>query len=382
MIRLKQILLSSLLLVVASSRLPAADPPPQKINLEHADTLRSRGESRELIGSVRVSRGATVIESDRALYEPEQARIILMGNVRLTDPDRTLRAGRVRFLERTGDFEANDVQEMTAGDSVRIRCRNARYFDRTKTAELEDDVVIDLLSDGSRITGGFGRFRTSDSSGFIEERPIYRLPDKPDSSDVPPDTLVIVSDRLEFSRRDRSARFSGEVKLTKGEIIAAADTLFHQPDSGSSRLSGAPVIWRGREELAGDLILLEYAGRDLKKIIARGRATALTPSNEQDSRLNKLSGERLTLETTSDSSRVVTAEGDAEGWYFVWDAKEGYQGVNVAAADRIRLEVIGERTDKISLEGKTSGAFYPPGSEPSEIAPPPRKMDGIGWGEL
>jgi len=361
-----------------------AEPSPQKIILNHADTLRSRGESRELIGNVKVTRGETVIHSENALYEPQLGRIVLTGHVKMTDPARTVVAQVIRYNEKSGDFEAAGDVDMTAGDSLRIRCRNARFTDRTKIAELEDGIIIDILRDGSRITGGYGVFNTNDSSGVIEENPVYRLPDKEnDDSTKTTDTLTIVSRKLQFSRKDQSAVFTGDVKMTKGDVLAVADSLFHLPDSGKSRLSGAPMIWRGKEELSGHSIEIAYRGNDLSQIIVIGKAVALTPAHDDDQRRNRLAGDQLTLETPNDSTRIVTAIGSATGWYNVWDQKEGYKGVNVAAADRIQLVIENDKTNSIKLEGKTSGAFYPPGSEPMETSDTSvKKMDGIGWGEI
>jgi len=371
-------------LLVGVLALLYAEPAPQKIILNHADTLRSRGDSRELIGNVKVTRGETVIHSQNALYEPQLGRIVLTGRVRMTDPARTVTADVVRYNERTGDFQAEGNVDLTAGDSLRIRCRSVLFTDRTKTAELNDDVVIDILRDNSRITGGYGTFNTNDSSGVIEEHPVYRLPDKQGKDSLQaPDTLMIVSRKLEFSRRDESALFTGDVKMTKGEVIAVADSLFHLPDSGKSKLAGAPMIWRGREELSGHTIEIAYTGSDLSQIIVIGKAVALTPAHEEDPRRNRLTGDKLTLDTPDDTTRIVTSIGNAVGWYHVWSQKEGYQGVNVAAANRIQLNIEHDKTTAIALEGKTSGAFYPPGNEPPEVSETAtKKMDGIGWGEL
>ncbi len=351
-----------------------------KIVLEHADTLRSRGSARELIGNVKVTRAGTTIRAERALYTPDQGRITLTGSVYLTDPERKMRAQRVEYDEKTGNFDAGGRVDMTARDSVRIQCRSAHYTDLNKTAELFDDVTIDIFRDTSRITGDYGQFRTSDSSGWVEGGARYVRPER---SEGGLDTLVITSDRLSFSRKDNSATFTGDVKLTRGEILAVSDSLFYLPDSNSTRLSGAPLIWRGSDELTGDLIELKYEGRELKVIEVHGSGVALSPANEGDKRRNRLAGKRLTLEIIDDSSRVVSASGDAEGWYFVFDNKRGYQGVNVAGADRIQLDIIGKKTTNIVLEGQTSGAFYPPGQEPPMVNDiEPKKMDGIGWGEL
>jgi len=335
---------------------------------------------RELIGHVKVSRSGTTIRAEQALYAPDIGRITLTGKVYLTDPERTMRAERVVYDEKSGNFDADGNIDMTARDSVRIRCRSAHFTDYNRTAELFDDVIIDIFRDSSQITGNYGQFRTTDSSGWVEESARYV---RPEHTGEARDTLVITADRLSFSRKDNSATFSGDVKLTRGEILAVSDSLFYMPDSNRTRLRGAPLIWRGDEELTGDLIDLLYDDRELKVIEVFGNGVALSPAAEGDKRRNRLAGKNLTLNVIDDSSRVVLATGDAEGWYFIFDKKDGYQGVNVAGADLIRLDIKGKSTTNIILEGQTSGAFYPPGQEPQSLSDVEvKKMDGIGWGEL
>ncbi len=366
------------LLLLATLR--GAGVQSSKIVLDHADTLRSKGGIRELIGHVKVTRGGTTIRAENALYTPDLGQISLTGSVYLTDPERTMRAERVEYDERTGNFDAQGGIDMTVRDSVRIRCRSAHFTDFNRTAELFDDVIIDIFRDTSRITGDYGQFRTTDSSGWVEGSSKYVRPERGESSN---DTLLITSDRLAFSRKDNSATFTGDVKLTRGEILAVSDSLFYMPDSNNTRLSGAPLIWRGSDELTGDLIDLKYKDRELKVIDVFGNGIALSPAYEGDKRRNRLAGKKLTLEILNDSSRVVLATGDAQGWYFVFDSKKGYQGVNVAGADLIRLDIYGKKTTNILLEGQTSGAFYPPGQEPPQVNDiDAKKMDGIGWGEL
>jgi len=352
----------------------------EKIVLDHADTLRSRGNVRELVGHVKVTRAGTTIRAEKALYMPDLGRITLTGAVHLTDPERTMRAERIDYDERTGNFDAQGSIDMSARDSVRIRCKSAHFTDFNRTAELFDDVIIDIFRDTSRITGDYGQFRTNDSSGWVEGNAKYVRPERGKSDS---DTLLITSERLSFSRKDNSATFTGDVKLTRGDILAVSDSMFYMPDSNRTRLKGAPLIWRGSDELTGDFIDLQYDDRELKVIEVLGNGVALSPAYEGDKRRNRLSGKKLTLEVLNDSSRVVLATGDAEGWYFVFDNKNGYQGVNIAGAEMIQLDILGKKTTNILLEGQTSGAFFPPGQEPPNINEVEgKKMDGIGWGEL
>ncbi|NQT35028.1 hypothetical protein HQ587_07555 [bacterium] len=336
----------------------------ERIELEHADTLRSRGNVRELIGHVQIRRGATLITSKKALYDAKAGRVVLTGDVLLDEPGQKIRAERMTYNELTGDFEASANVDMLHADSMRIRCDKANYVELTGTVDLFGDIIIDNLSDGARITGRHGRWNQIKDSGIIDWEPVYMLPDE---TGDPPDTLVITSDKLVFNRTSRVAVFTGDVDLMQVEIHAVADSLRHLPDSSITILSGNPVIWRGDDELTGKRIELHYEGRTLSKTFVQDDAVALSKPEENDSLRNYLSGITLTMTTIDDSTRVIVVKGDAKGEYHVWDSDTVYQGVNISAADVIELTLISDKVTSIVLSGRANGAFYPPDDLPEGI---------------
>jgi len=361
-------------------RLTAGAGNTERIILQNADTLRSRSGIRELIGHVRIKRGETIITSDRALYDPAAGKVILTGSVTLWEPARTIEARRVSYDEQSGDFEASGEVDMTIGDSLRIRCKLARYTELDRTVDLYDEVIIDNLSDNARITGRHGYWTREDEVGVIDQDPIYRLPD---TEGDPPDTLTIVSKRLTFYRNSRSALFTGRVRLTRGDLKATADTLHHQPDSSLTVLSGGPVIYQRSDELSGRRIRIYYQGREVDRIFVNGDAVVDAQAKPGDSRRDHLVGERLIITTIDDSTRRVRVEGDARGLYHVWDEDDRYSGVNLSAADVIELLIVADQTESIALEGHTSGTFYPPGMEPEGIENEPGHIPGARmWGGL
>lgn len=351
----------------------------ERITLEYADTLRSRGNVRELIGNVKVNRGDRRITADRALYDTDAGVIRLTGKVKLTEPSRRVRADRMRYDENSGNFEAQGAVDVAVGDSLRIRCYTAYYTDKTSILELENNLIIDMFSDSSQITGGWGLFNLKDSSGVIEGSPVYRLLIK---DDVKRDTLIIKSRKLEFSRRDNSALFTDDVELSRRDLLALADTLYHQPDSNRTQMRGAPLLWRGEDELSGKQIDILYKGQAVRNLTITGDAIALSPARAGDYRKNRLRGRKLVFDVIDDSSHAVHCEGDAVGRYFVWDEKDVYQGVNLAAADVIDIAITGKKTTLIDIVGKANGAFYPPGFEPPDvIEPAPKRATAAEKGE-
>jgi len=336
----------------------------QRIVLEHADTLRSRGEVRELIGHVRVRRGITQIEADRAFHDTRSGQVKLTGAVKLREPSRRVFARQMDFNELSGNFEASQDVDMYHGDSLRIRCDRARYNEAGETVDLFGRVIIDNLSDKARITGGHGLWNQRNDSGVIDKSPVYRLPD---TEGNPPDTLVIVSRNLHFNRAERTALFVGDVVMTRQDMRAEADSLLHLPDSSRTILLGDPIIWREDDELSGRRIELHFKDHDLSKVFVESDAAAVSGAQPGDPRNNYLVGKTLTLTTVDDSSRLIVAKGDAKGEYHAWDEADVYQGVNMSAADRIELLVVNNKATSIVLSGRSNGTFYPPGQAPEDI---------------
>jgi len=336
----------------------------ERIILEHADTLRTRDGIRQLIGNVQVRRGETVITSDRARHDPRSGQVILTGNVVMTEPGRTIVAKRVNFNEVTGNFEAHDDVDMIQSDSIRIRCSVARYEEETGLVDLFNEVIIDNLSDGSQITGDHGRWYELKNSGLVDQNPVYRLPDEKGD---PPDTLVIISEKLFFNREYNTAIFTENVKMMQAEMWATADSLNHLPDSNKTILSGDPVIHLEKDELSGHWIELITEDRQLSKLLVTGEAFAVSIPEEDSLLQNFMSGEKLKMTTLNDSSRHVRVEGNAQGVYHVWDEKGVYQGVNQSVADAIELTIVSDKTTAIALEGRANGVFYPPQDVPDDL---------------
>ena len=338
--------------------------PGERIVLEHADTLRSVGERRELLGSVRIRRGGTVIHARKAVHHLKLGLVTLEGAVDLTEPGRRITADQMTYDENAGDFEALGNVEMWLGDSVRARCRLARHNKAEGRVDLYEQVVIDNVVDGARITGRHGWWLDEDESATVEGDPVYRLPDR---EAEPPDTLQIEGRRLVYARRTGTARFIGDVRFYEADMSGRADTLAHTPDSSLTVLTGKPLLWRGEEELRGERVEVHYRERQVERLLVSGEAVAFSPAREGDERRNRMSGEEIAIITLSDSTRRVDVTGRAKGLYYIWDEQEVYQGVNLAAADDIQLALAGGKVTAIAMSGKSNGAFYPPGMEAAAV---------------
>jgi len=323
--------------------------------------MKSKDGIREVIGNVRFRHGDKIILAEHGIYNPLTGRVTLTNAVRLIEPDRITLTDRAILNERTGNFEALGNVDMSAGDSIQIRCKRAYYFEKDSLIQLYENVIINSLNDNVQITGSKGEWQQGSDVAIIRGYPVYMYPD---TTVDPPDTLFIRSNQIRFDRHTRSAMFTGTVRLNKGELRSKSDTLFHLPDSNFSYLSGSPTIWQDQDELSGGYIELYYSGNKLRKIIVLNDAQALSRSQPDDPRRNRLSGDSLSISTVNDSLRVIHVNGNAQGYYHLWNEDAVYQGVNLSAADVIEITILNEETEDILLLGDVSGTFYPP-----ELAP-------------
>jgi lipopolysaccharide export system protein LptA len=340
------------------------DNSRQQIILEHADTLRSRNDSRYLIGNVQVRRGLTQINSDRARHDPKNGQITLTGNVVLIEPGRVMNADYVNFNEFNGSFEARENVDLIEADSVRIRCNVALYDDANQIIDLYGNVIIDNYSDGARITGKHCRWYEASNSGIIDQDPVYRLPD---DKGTQPDTLVIKSKILQFNRVTNSALFTGNVDLVQNQLHALSDTLNHMPDSNMTVLMGNPVIHHDKDELSGKKVELFYEGQKLIRMYVDGDALVISIPEEDSTLFNYMIGKEMTMTVINDSTRLIQMEGNAQGVVHVWDGEGLYHGVNQSAADKIELTMISDKTESIILKGRSNGIFYPPKDIPDDL---------------
>ncbi|MBT7618571.1 MAG: hypothetical protein HN590_14930 [Calditrichaeota bacterium] len=337
--------------------------PDKQIILDHADTMRTKGDFRTLIGNVQIRQGNKTLRANHALWDSRSGLVNLSGNVFLVEPDQTITARRISYFENTGNYECDGDVDFVRKDSIRIRCDFARFSELDQLLTLIDSVRIDNYSDGAIITGQRGKWFKETEIAIVEFDPVYKLPGK-EKNEL--DTLVIKSKLITFEKMTNSALFTSDVELEIAEMLAVSDTLFHEPDSERTELTGAPMIWRDQDQLSGKKINLISEDNNIERIIIKGDAVILSEAHEMDERRNRLAGTDMIIKVIDDSSRHVHVQGDAEGEYHVWDEQDVYNGVNLSAADVIELIIEGNKVSEIILEGRTSGAFYPPGMAPEK----------------
>ena len=164
-----------------------------KLILDHADTVRSEGSIRYLIGNVKVHRKDMVILADNAYFNGVTGIIDLNDDVKLMEPGQVLTTLRIVYNDFSGDYDALGEVHFVKQDSIEMECRTAKFTAVDSLLQLVDDVVINDLNNNTTVTGKRARWFESEKKALITGNPVYRLPDEKNSS---ADTLIIKSQFL------------------------------------------------------------------------------------------------------------------------------------------------------------------------------------------
>jgi hypothetical protein len=100
-----------------------------------------------------------------------------------------------------------------------------------------------------------------------------------------------------------------------------------------------------------------------------GEALITSPSDslKPETRVNRLSGQRVTIDLADERIREITIEEQATSLYHVVEDGE-FKGINRISGDKIVLSLEDGKLRRVRIEsspGKTSGVFYPPHLEAS-----------------
>lgn len=197
--------LAAMLVFLSLCFLRAGAQQEKVVVLENADSLVGLvidgQDARELIGNVRLVQGSVRISCDRALQFIKAGTVNLTGNVIVTD------------------------------DSLRLSSPRGAYHRDERRAEAFDGVS---LSDGKMdLTAEYGEYMIESRTAFFRDR--VRIRDS---------ASVVTADSVVFFRDTRNSIASGNVRVESpaDRIVIVGGRLEHDPDRGTNRMTGDPVL--------------------------------------------------------------------------------------------------------------------------------------------
>jgi len=208
--------------------------PAQQIILTHADTIlgsQVAGESvQELVGHVSGSQGVVHIEADRVFLYQATNRAVLIGNVKITQPDLTLLAPRVEY-DGVIRVASAPTGVTVLDDGATINAGSGRYYMYERHAEFQNGV---RLQDGkSTLRAAAGDYYSAERRAFFTG-----------GVRVDNDSGTITARTLTHWRDTQRSYALGNVVVTatKQSAQLTGDTVDHRPTEGYTLVLGSPKL--------------------------------------------------------------------------------------------------------------------------------------------
>jgi hypothetical protein len=174
------------------------------------------------------------------------------------------------------------------------------------------------------------------------------------------DTLLIIGSQME-AYQDSLQRFVavGKVEMARTDFAARCGeaTYFYKRDRIILRQQ--PVVWNAGNQVTGDSIVITTRDRKLQSVYVRGRAMAVSQADSLNkSRFNQLSARELTLHFKDGKINEIDADRTATSLYYLFDGAAP-NGVNRSSGDRIVMEFVAGKIDRIKIVGGVEGRYFP-----------------------
>lgn len=365
------------------------------IDLRHADQLRGmiqNGEEvRELIGNVHFVQfpakgGLVKVWCDRALRYIVQNKIELYGNVKVIRDSVTIRSNEGIYYGDLRMMEGQNGVELERGKTF-LTAVNAKYFIDEKRTLFWDHVV---LADTSSIitcntmnyfeadtrsiaTGNVHLFEKAnavnifgDSLVHFERQKFTLIMKEPrlvriDTSSAGIIDTMVVESRIMQSYQDTTGCFVAidNVRMVKSDLSSRCGTATYYIHKDKIILQTNPIIWSGENQITGDSIRVTMEDKRLRNLRVKYRATAISRADTMlTDRFNQLTGRELTMYFRADKLEQIDVQRNATSLYYLFDNNEP-NGVNKSSGDRIIIDFIEGKVDRIKVIGGVQGQYLP-----------------------
>lgn len=311
----------------------------------------------QLFGHVRIVRDSTTLTSTEGLYFGNERRAELPKGVRLT-------RGRMVLTSERGRYWANEKREEFYGSVHAIDSTSSTLSDSLTYFEDEEKSIgvgnVSIFSQENNLTV-FG-----DSVIHYEKRKVTVVPKRPklmqvdSTSDGVIDTLVVTSSFME-AFQDTSSYFNarGRVEMARTDFAARCGEAIYFLKGDRVILRSKPVVWHAENQLTGDSILVRTNERKLESVFVHGHAFAVSRVDSvHRTRYNQLSAREITMHFQSGKIVGIDADRTATSLYYLFDGLEP-NGVNRSSGDRILMEFVGGKIDRIKIVGGVEGKYFP-----------------------
>jgi lipopolysaccharide export system protein LptA len=365
------------------------------IELRHADQLqgmiRNGEEVRELIGNVHfvqfpANGGLVKVWCDRALRYIVQNKIELYGNVKVIRDSVTIRSNEGIYYGDLRMMEGQKGVELERGRTL-LTAINAKYFIEEKRTLFWDHVVLADTSsvitcntmnyfetDARSIAAGnvhlFEKTNAvniyGDSLVHLEQQKFTQVMQQPrlvriDTSSAGIIDTMVVESKIMQSFQDSTDRFIAidDVRMVRSDLSSRCGTATYYMHMDKIILQTHPIIWSGGNQITGDSIRVIMENKKLRSLWVKNRAMAVSRVDTTlTDRFNQLTGRELTMYFRADKLEQVYVQKNATSLYYLFDNNEP-NGVNKSSGDRIIIDFITGKVDRIKVIGGVQGQYFP-----------------------
>ena len=311
----------------------------------------------ELFGHVKIVRDTTTITSDQGKYFGNERHAEVSSNVRLVRGMSVLTSqfGQYDVEEKRSHFNGN---VRLVDTSSAITCNDLTYFESETKSVATGNVRVVNLANAATILGDSLVHFDSTKYSIVPKNPRLIQIDTAASGTI--DTLVVVCKIME-SYQDSVERFvaSDSVEMARGELSSRSGRTTFYVKKDLIILQHHPIVWQALNQITGDSIDVHLREKKLRSVHVSGHAVAISRSDSAyRNRYNQLTGRELTMNFANDQLDSVFVNNNATSLYYLYD-KEKPDGANKSSGDRITINFIEGKIDRIKIVGGVQGQYFP-----------------------
>ena len=311
----------------------------------------------QLFGHVRIVRDSVSLTSTDGLYFGDDRRAEMPNGVQLT-------RGRMVLTADRGKYWANEKRAEFYGSVHVVDSTSSTLSNSLTYFESEEKSIavgnVNIFSPENNLTV-FG-----DSVLRYEKRKYTVVPRRPKLMQVDTtssgviDTLVVTGSFME-AFQDTSSYFiaRGRVEMARTDFAARCGEAVYFLKGDRVILRNKPVVWHAENQLTGDSIVVHTNDRKLERVFVYGHAFAVSRVDSvHRMKYNQLSAREITMRFQNGKIVGIDADRTATSLYYLFDNVEP-NGVNRSSGDRILMEFVGGKIDRIKIIGGVEGKYFP-----------------------
>lgn len=311
----------------------------------------------QLEGNVVIKDDSVTLRAPRGLYDQRMRKAEGRDGVVLDD-------GSVFLSAREGEYFVDEERAFFRG-SVLVREKGSTilsdsltYFRAEKRSIAEGHVRVFDRAQDLMITGKHLDHRTEEGYSRMTGAPFLVQVDS--TGRGPTDTLIVRSRIMEsFRIGQRRLLAIDSVRIVRRDLSALAGLATFFPEGDSIHLRTDPVVWYDQTQVTGDSINVSMVDRQLDHVDVIGTAFGISRTDTlQYVRYDQLSGDLMVLAFADRRLRKVTLRKRATSVYHLFEDSLA-NGLNKASGDMILMDFDSGKVASITVVGGVEGEYVP-----------------------